>query len=373
MIVKLATWAALATRAAALASMVSMASLATVALLASMCVLGCTRPASLEFTFSTDAPTRAGLLRLEDGVVVGNEGGTLLRLGLDGKERRRVQLHRELAATPARAGTTIVAATVAGEWVGVDSDSGEERWRLDGRAPVLAPLSADASQAYVVATDGAVMAISPASGGTVWQRLPPRQLGKNPAPIRTAPALVNGALVAGLGRAGLFAFDTEDGGQLWHLALGELLGFIAEGERLYVLTREGLLAAVRAREGKVEWQRQLGEHVHLGPSMARGLLWVGVAGNGLLALDPQDGSEAWRTELPAPLGGPVAEYRELVLVPTRGPEGRLLGLRPARPEPVLELRLHSPLRSEAQLFGDLMLVMPADGRVLGYELRRTGP
>ncbi len=332
----------------------------------------CDRAAAPAWTWSGEGPSRTGLHPLEDGVLFGNEAGALVRLGADGEPRWTAQVGREIAARPTVVGETAVAATVGGEWVGLALDTGRELWRVGDKPVLLLPLAADDKRVYAVAPDGSVLAFSPLSGGTVWKRVPPKGYTATPSPS-APPALLGGTLFVGLGDAGLFALEPEFGDVLWHAPKLDVQGVLAEGERLYVLTRDGRMLAVSAKSGAVEWERKLDRGVSGGPFLARGLLWVATAGVGLLAIDPQDGTETWHVELPGALRGGVAEYRELVLVPTSSREGRLLGFRPGRDEPVVDVRADSALRSTPVVFGSTVVVQASDGRVLAWTVRRTTP
>ena len=232
------------------------------------------------------------------------------------------------------------------------------------------PLASDDTRAYAVADDGSVMAISGANGGTVWKVLPPRGLS-GALRLDAAPAVVEGRLFVGLGAAGLRALNPEDGETLWQKRIGEVVGFLAVGDRLYVLSAEGTMAALQASTGAVQWQQTLKLKPTGGPWLARGLLWVAAEGDVLAAVDPQDGTETWRTKLPSPLKGGVSDDRELVLVPTNGREGRLLGLRPGQREPVIDVHVDSALRTEPRVLGDDVLVKASDGRVLAWQIKRT--
>ncbi len=332
---------------------------------------GCNSPAEVAFAYSSDAPSRTGLLPLADGVVLGNEAGALIRIDEDGREKWRLELVRELVARPARVGNTVVAVTTAGEWVGVDLDSGRERWRLGGKPIVHLPLASDEQRAFAVADDGSVQAISGGSGGTAWKRLPPRGLPAR-AELTAPPVWLGWRLFVGLGPAGMFALDPLEGATLWHQPIGDVVGFLAEGERVYALTRDGALFALRATDGQTEWSQKLGVSAQSGPWLARGLLWIGLKDeDALIAVDPQNGAEVWRVKLPAALRGGVGEYRDLVLVPTNGREGRLLGFRPGQAAPILDLRADSPLRTEPVVLDDRTLVLAADGRVLAWDILRT--
>lgn len=330
----------------------------------------CERPAELDWSWAGNGPSRSGLVALGDGVIFGNEAGELVRLSADGTPVWRTLVGGEVASRPAVVGDTVVASTIGGEWVGVDFETGKEKWRLGGKPALTLPLASDDTRAYAVADDGSVMAISGANGGTVWKVLPPRGV-TGALRLDAAPAVVEGRLFVGLGAAGLRALNPEDGETLWQKRIGEVVGFLAVGDRLYVLSAEGTMAALQASTGAVQWQQTLKLKPTGGPWLARGLLWVAAEGDVLAAVDPQDGTETWQTKLPAPLKGGVSDYRELVLVPTNGREGRLLGLRPGQAEPVIDVHVDSALRTEPRVIGDEVLVQASDGRVLAWQIKRT--
>lgn len=329
----------------------------------------CDRSASLVWSWSGEGPSRSGLLPVKDGVVFGNEAGAVVRLDATGREVWEAQVGREIAARPAVVGENVVAATIGGTWVGLGLETGEERWRVSGKPPLTLGLTADDERAYAVADDGSVLAISGTSGGTVWKRLPPRL--RKPLEITSAPVLVGEQLIVGLGVAGLLALHPEDGHTLWRRDVGELIGFLAEGERIYTTSTDRRVHALTVEDGATQWARALDLPIVGGPWLARGLLWVALENDGLAALDPQDGAVTWQTDLPAPVVGGVEAWRELVLVPTSGREGRLLGFRPGQSTPVVNVRVDSPLRTPPQVFGERVLVQASDGRVLAWEIRRT--
>ncbi|HZI05729.1 MAG TPA: PQQ-binding-like beta-propeller repeat protein, partial [Archangium sp.] len=74
----------------------------------------CRQPTEKLFVTSTDAPSRTGLVPLEDGVLAGNEAGRLLRLNPQGEPVWQVELGREVAARPTVSGDNIIVGTVGG-------------------------------------------------------------------------------------------------------------------------------------------------------------------------------------------------------------------------------------------------------------------
>ncbi|HYO58776.1 PQQ-binding-like beta-propeller repeat protein [Archangium sp.] len=334
----------------------------------------CRQPTDKLFTFSSDAPSRAGLVLLEDGVLMGNEAGRLLRLDRQGEPVWRVELGREVAARPTVSEDSVLVGTVGGTLVSLALADGSERWRLTGQPPVLTPLVSDAGSVYAVAPDGAVRALAVDSGEVRWRRfLPPG--GPRPEATRPlpSPVLARGLLVVALGEAGLFALSPQDGGVRWRQPLAQVLGMEARGEVLYVSTRKGEVLALGLGDGQVRWRQTLAPALSSPPGLALGRVWVGTEDKLLLALELQDGRESFRLALPAPLVTQVVEFREWLLVPTRDSQGWLLALEPGKGPPVFTLRLDTPLLTRPVVLGDQLFVLGQDGRVLSWRLQPPKP
>lgn len=343
--------------------------LAIVALMAA-----CRQPTDKLFAYSSDAPSRAGLVPLGDGVLVGNEGGRLLRLSPKGEPVWQVELGREVAARPTVSGDGIIVGTVGGTLVSLTLAQGTERWRLTGQPAVLTPLVSDAGAAYVVAPDGSVRALAVNSGEVRWRRpLPPGEPRPDATRPLPSPVLAGGLLVAALGDAGVVALSARDGTVRWRRPLTQVLGLEARDEALYVSTRKGEVLALGLADGQVRWRQTPAKALTSPPSFALGNLWVGTDEPLLLALSPQDGREVFRVGLPAPLVTQVAEFHEWLLVPTRGNQGWLLGLKPHEGPPVFSLRLDTPLLTRPVVLGEQLFAQGQDGRVLSWRLQPPKP
>lgn len=345
---------------------------ATLGLLAlSLGAWSCHSPVERVFAFSTDGPSRTGLVETSSGVVIGNDVGNVILLSYDGKPLWRVQLPRGVLVRPAVAADTVVVATEGGEWLGLSLAAGKERWRLAGQHRLLAPLATDGSHVYAVAGNGTILAIDPESGGVAWASStgiePDPDLRRLPQPV-----VAGDLLITALDQAGLLALRTSTGEPAWRLTSLQALGMVLSGSRLYAVSRLGEVMEIDAAQGKPRWSRPLGEPALGGPWLAAGLLWVGREGNMAVALQPEDGTERFHTLLPGPLVAGVVAYRDLVLVPTAGREGRLVGLRPregGERELLFEARMDSPMRSAPVVRGDEVLLPLADGRVIGVRVK----
>lgn len=331
---------------------------------------GCRRPVERVLEFSSDASSRTGLVPVADGVLLGNEAGALLRLRPDGSVVWRAMLGREVAAPPAAAGSAVLAGTVTGELVCLDLGTGKERWRLTAQPPVLTGLVADAASVYVLAPDGSVRAHAVDTGALRWQR-PGFKVALLGTPL--APVLAGDTLVVAQGPRALLGLATRDGAQRWRAAKGEVVGLTGDGSSVYLTTRTGGLLRLRAGDGSTVWEVSHVLGATSGPSLAGGRVWMGAPPAQLVGVRQEDGALVWQGPLPSPLTSGVAQLGGLLLVPTSGPEGRLLALSAPDEAPAFEQRLDTRLQSAPVVRDGTALVLGRDGRVLGFRLREPPP
>ncbi|MBN1210098.1 MAG: PQQ-binding-like beta-propeller repeat protein [Myxococcaceae bacterium] len=333
----------------------------------------CQRPTERVFEFSTDASSRAGMVALGDGVLVGNEAGTLLRLARRGELIWRVRLGAEVAARPTISGDSVIAGTVGGELVRLGLADGTERWRLTGEPPVLTALVSDDTSVYVVGPDGTVRAHALDTGQVRWQRPAPKGGGETsaePGQRLPSPVLAERVLIVAAGEAGLVGLSTGDGAILWRRPLlTQVLGMVREGDTLYVSTRSGRMAALGVEDGALRWEQTPAAVLTSPPTYHRGVLWVGTEPPELLAVSPSEGRRLSGVSLPSSLVTQLAVHGELLLVPTSGREGVLLALRRQGGAPVFSLRTDTPLRTPPVVIGDQLFVLGLDGRVLSWTIR----
>jgi outer membrane protein assembly factor BamB len=315
------------------------------------------------------------MVALEDGVLVGNEAGALVRLNRKGEPVWRVKWGQEVAARPAVSGDSVLAGTVGGELARLGLADGAERWRLTGEPPVLTGLVADDTSVYVLGPDGAVRAHALDTGQVRWRRPAPKPEESHLEPNQRLPTpeLAGGVLAVSLGDAGLVGISTEDGEVHWRRPMGQVLGMTREADTLYVSTRTGKMAAVGMADGALRWEQSPASVLTSPPTYVQGVLWVGTDPPQLLAVSPSDGRRLSSITLPSPLVTQIALHGEQLVVPTSGREGVVLSLRRQGGDPVLTLRTDTPLRTPPVVLGDQLFVLGLDGRVLSWSLRSPEP
>jgi outer membrane protein assembly factor BamB len=331
--------------------------------LAVSALAGCKQPVEQTFAFSSGGPSRAGVLRVPGGVLAVNDFGVVTLLDGAGRAQWRTSACRQIAVRPALAQAMVVVACAGGDWVGLSADDGKERWRAARPETLAAGLAGDDTHAYAVDTDGTLWAVAAASGLPVWKRAaelkPAKERRSFPAPVAWG-----GLVLAGVAEQGVVVLDAVKGTLRWRVAGPSVLGMAALEDRAFVLWRSGRMAAVRP-EGTIAWSTVLGVRPVSGPSAALGLVWAGTEDGALVGVDPHNGTERARLQLPAVALGRAVALGDWLMVTTSAPEGHLLGFRLGTSTPVFETRVDSPVRTDPVVVDGQLVVSPIDGRVLG--------
>jgi len=207
----------------------------------------------------------------------------------------------------ALAGDTLFVTTGFGTLNALDAETGAIRWtqRLDGA--VAGPPAAAAGLVYIVSRDGAAWAINADNGRIAWS-LPG-------VPARSAmsggggPAVSGRAAIFPLGSGDLAASLPRGGAPLWAASLvGQRPGRayagvtditgdpVIDGDRVYVGTSSGRLAAIGLRDGERIWTAREGAMSPVWPE--GGSVFVVTDESRLMRLNADDGRAIWATDLP---------------------------------------------------------------------------
>lgn len=291
-----------------------------------------------------------------------------------GKDDRSTNVGGGVAA----AGGSVYAVTGRAEIVAFDAGTGAEQWRQSLPTPARSSPTIADGHIYVTLIDDSVIALDLADGKKIWshqaQQATTSVLGL-PAPlaangmvvagfstgelralrsatgtnawgdnlsgihgrlsisdfatIRAMPASSGGRLYAGgLGRL-FVALDIRTGRRLWERAIsvGEM-AWLA-GDWLFVVTLDGVVAAMSASEGRVAWTQQLerwGDPEKLrdailwtGPVLAGGRLYLAGSNGKLAILDPISGKILAQPDLSGPASlSPVSAGGALFIVTDDG-------------------------------------------------------
>src|SRR3984885_6943420 len=199
-------------------------------------------------------------------VVVGSSKGAVVSLdGATGRERWRMRLNSELLSAAAISDEVVVIRSVDGRLHGLDAHNGKELWSVEQQVPRL---SLRGTATPIIAKEvaisgfdnGKVMAVSLTTGDTVWDSALASPHGRTEldrlVDIDSAVRVVgDNVFAAGFqGRTAMLALDS---GQIWwgH-DMSSYRGLAVDADNLYVTQSDGIVVALRQRDGSELWRNQ---------------------------------------------------------------------------------------------------------------------
>jgi outer membrane protein assembly factor BamB len=197
-------------------------------------------------------------------VVVGSTKGAIIALDVaTGQERWRTRVNSELLSAPAIGEKIVVIRSVDGRLHGLESATGKELWSVEQQVPKL---SLRGTAVPVIAGDlaisgfdnGKVMAVNLNTGDTVWDTALASPHGRTEldrlVDVDSAVRVVgDNVFAAGFqGRTAMLAIDS---GQIWWAHdMSSYRGLNVDEENLYVTQSDGIVVAMRQRDGSEIWR-----------------------------------------------------------------------------------------------------------------------
>jgi outer membrane protein assembly factor BamB len=197
-------------------------------------------------------------------VVAGSSKGAVVALdGATGRQLWRVQINSELLSSPAVSEKVVLIRSVDGRLHGLDTHTGKSLWSVEQQVPRL---SLRGTAIPVVAKDsaisgfdnGKVMAVSLTTGDTIWDTALASPHGRTEldrlVDIDSAVRVVgDNVFAAGFqGRTAMLALDS---GQLWWSHdMSSYRGLAVDADNLYVTQSDGIVVAMRQRDGAEMWR-----------------------------------------------------------------------------------------------------------------------
>src|SRR5882762_2633463 len=211
-------------------------------------------------------PLSAGPAAGSGMVILGSSKGTVIALdAANGRERWRVHVNSELLSAPAISEKVVVLRSVDGRLHGLDSANGKELWQVEQQVPRLSlrgtAIPIIAKEVAISGFDnGKVMAVSLNTGDTVWDSALASPHGRTEldrlVDIDSAVRVVgDNVFAAGFqGRTAMLALDS---GQIWwgH-DMSSYRGLAVDADNLYVTQSDGIVVALRQRDGSELWRNQ---------------------------------------------------------------------------------------------------------------------
>jgi outer membrane protein assembly factor BamB len=209
-------------------------------------------------------PVSAGPAAAMGMVVLGTSKGVIVALdGATGRELWRAHVNSELLSAPAISETTVVMRSVDGRLHGFDAHKGNELWSVEQQVPRL---SLRGTATPVIAKEvaisgfdnGKVMAVSLRTGDTVWDTALASPHGRTELDRLVdvdSEVHVVGENVFAAGFQGRTAMLALDSGQLWwgH-DMSSYRGLAVDEDNLYVTQSDGIVVAMRQRDGSELWR-----------------------------------------------------------------------------------------------------------------------
>jgi outer membrane protein assembly factor BamB len=197
-------------------------------------------------------------------VVVGSMKGNVVALdAATGQEKWRTQVNSELLSAPAISEKVVALRSVDGRLHGLNTATGKEMWQVEQQVPRLslrgtaAPLIAK-ELAISGFDNGKVMAVNLNSGDTVWDTALASPHGRTEldrlVDVDSAVRVV-GDNVFATGFQGRTAMLAIDSGQIWWAHdMSSYRGLAVDEENLYVTQSDGIIVAMRQRDGSELWR-----------------------------------------------------------------------------------------------------------------------
>jgi outer membrane protein assembly factor BamB len=197
-------------------------------------------------------------------VVTGSSKGAVIALdGATGRQLWRSQINSELLSAPAVSEKVVVIRSVDGRLHGLDTHTGKSLWSVEQQVPRLSlrgtAIPVVAKEAAISGFDnGKVMAVSLITGDTIWDTALASPHGRTEldrlVDIDSAVRVVgDNVFAAGFqGRTAMLALDS---GQLWWSHdMSSYRGLAVDSDNLYVTQSDGIVVAMRQRDGAELWR-----------------------------------------------------------------------------------------------------------------------
>lgn len=215
---------------------------------------------NLKIPISAGPAAGAGL------VVAGSSKGTVVALdGATGRALWRSRLNSELLSAPAISEKVVVIRSVDGRLHGLDAHNGKELWSVEQQVPRLSlrgtAIPIIAKEVAISGFDnGKVMAVTLNTGDTVWDTALASPHGRTEldrlVDIDSAVRAV-GDNVFATGFQGRTAMLALDSGQIWWAHdMSSYRGLAVDDDNLYVTQSDGIVVALRQRDGSELWRNQ---------------------------------------------------------------------------------------------------------------------
>ncbi|MFN3579376.1 MAG: outer membrane protein assembly factor BamB [Pseudomonas sp.] len=290
----------------------------------------------------------------------------------------QVRLKERLSGAVGVGGGRVMVGTLDGEVIVLAEEDGSELWRAQVSSEVLAPPQTNGDVVVVQTQDDKVTALDITTGEQRW-------IFESSLPVLTVrghstPVVNLRRVYAGLASGRVVSLAADTGLPLWEERVAQPQGrselermvdidgdLLLVDDTLYVVSFQGVLAAMDAETGNVRWNHPASSHA--GPSEGFGSLYVSHAGGRVEAIDRGRATSLWTNEelLRRNLTAPVAFSSYVAVADFEGyvhllaqTDGRL----------VARTRVdRKGVRAEPIVVGDTLYVYGNSGNLVALKLR----
>lgn len=187
----------------------------------------------------------------------------------------------------ARVGAMVVVGMLDGRVVGLDAETGTERWTTQASGQIQAPPVVVGGDVLIADDSGRVARLDPSTGAARWAV----ELAQ---PVYAAPAVADAGVYVSTARGAVVRLDAGTGAQRWRLDTDRVLRATTasvSGDRLAVGFTDGSTRVLDAATGAERWRHTIDGNVGARPAWVGDALAVGTMDERLLVLDGATGRE----------------------------------------------------------------------------------
>ena len=202
----------------------------------------------------------------EDLVVVGAADGYLIALNADsGVESWRANVTGETLARPVIKDDLVIAITIDNILRALSAFDGSERWTFEQSTPRLT-IRGSATPVLVGTSviagfdNGRLASVNLASGDVEWEAMLSPPSGRSDlerlADVDGVISVVGQDIYAAAYQGGVTSVASESGQILWARELSSFEGVSADWNNLYTVNEDGVVIALRRRDGEESWRQE---------------------------------------------------------------------------------------------------------------------
>ena len=210
-----------------------------------------------KWKFSSEANVISTPAATNDMVIVGNQNGTVISLGLkNGKTRWTYQTSGSIFSSPAISNGKVVFGSADGNIYCLDAMNGKLIWKTAAAAAVLGSPLIVGNALFIGSSDHAFRKLDLQTGNSIWK------FDGLDGPVVSTPVLYEGKIIFGAWDRHLYALDQQSGKLLWKWNNGSSIRNYSPASCIpvvhdgvvYVVAPDRYISAIDAGNGQTLWR-----------------------------------------------------------------------------------------------------------------------